>query len=300
MAGSGDAASLLRSPWLLGIGAALVGVLLALTLGGLGLFGAPTGAQGSPTPSLASAAPSASLVAGASDAPSFGASPPPVSTLGPVDPPTAAPTAPPTVAPTPKPTRTPRPSPTPNINPTILEFKVPKTFDCTGEPGSTLHISWTIVNATGVTLSIDGGGLYASYPGVSGSDNVPFGCDPNTRTHTYTLRTTGGSGGPADEANREVKWGAQKIVSFEMGNGVAKCASDSGQVGIDLSYVIKFATGAILERDDQVYANYSGKSVDTTGIAYDCTKPEQEFRLTTSGGYGEPDSMRIVVTRRLP
>jgi hypothetical protein len=151
-----------------------------------------------------------------------------------------------------------------------------------------------------VTLSIDGGGLYKSYPGVSGSDDVPFGCDANVRTHTYTLRTTGGSGGPADEATREVKWGAQKIVSFEMGNGVASCATDSGQVGIDLSYVVKFATGAILERDGEIYSNYAGKAVDTTGIAYQCSESEQEFRLTTTGGYGEPDTMRVVVTRQLP
>jgi hypothetical protein len=299
MSGSGAAGAIWRSPLTLAVVGAVVGVVLALALGGLGLFGNPT-ANASPTSPSGSVGPSASLVAAASDAPSPGVSPAPVVTTGPISPPPPAPTTPPT----PRPAKTPKPSPTANINPTIVEFNIPKVFDCTGDVGSTMVLSWKVINATGVTLSIDGGGVYNSYPGTSGSDPfVPFGCDANVRTHTYTLRTTGGSGGPADVVTREVKWGAQKIVSFRMGpGGVANCPNDASTttVGITLKYEIKYATGVILERDGEIYANYAGKVVNTTGIAYQCSEGAQVFRLTTTGGYGQPDTMEITVTRQLP
>jgi hypothetical protein len=199
-------------------------------------------------------------------------------------------------APTPKPAKTPKPTPTANTNPTILEFDSPKTVDCTSAFGVTIHLSWRVINATGVTLSIDGGGLYKSYPGFSGSDDVPFGCDPNVRTHTYTLRTTGGTG-PADEVTRSVKWGAPKILSFDMGQ--ANCPDTAATVGIDMSYEIKFATGAELWIDDELYATYSSKVVNTTGISFDCGADERVFKLITTGGYGSPATMEIKVANGL-
>lgn len=291
MAGSGGSGALLRSPLVLGGAAAVIGVVLALLLGGLGLFGTPTDATASPTLPSGSLAPSPSLVAVGSGEPSPGFTLDPGATLAP---PTEAPTAPPT----PKPTKTPRPTPTANTNPTILEFDAPKTVDCTSDFAVTIHLSWRVTNATGVTLSIDGGGLYKTYPGFSGSDpDVPFGCDPNVRTHTYTLRTTGGTG-PADEITRSVKWGAPKIVSFEMGR--ADCPDTAATVGIDMRYEIRFATGAELWRDGELYSTYSSKVVDTSGIVFDCGEPERVFTLITTGGYGSPDAMDVIVKRRLP
>ena len=286
MAGSGESGGLLRSPLLLGGAAAVIGVVLALLLGGLGLFGAPTDATASPTAPSGSLAPSPSLAAVGSGEPSPGFTLDPWVT-----------TAPPTAAPTPKPSKTPKPTPTANTNPTILEFDSPKTVDCTSDFAVTIHLTWRVINATGVTLSIDGGGLYQSYPGFSGSDDVPFGCDENVPTHTYTLRTTGGTG-PADEVTRTVKWGAPKILSFEMGR--ADCPDTAATVGIDMSYEIKFATGAELWRDGALYATYSSKVVDTSGIVYECDAAERVFKLITTGGYGSPATKRIFVVARFP
>jgi len=290
MAGSGESGGVLRSPLMLGGAAAVIGVVLALLLGGLGLFGAPTNATASPTAPSGSLAPSPSLVAVGSGEPSPGFSLDPGVTPAP---PTAAPTA----EPTPKPTKTPRPTPTANTNPTILEFDAPKTVDCTSEFGVTIHLTWRVINATGVTLSIDGGGLYMTYPGFSGSDDVPFGCDDDIPTHTYTLQTTGGTG-PADERTRSVKWGSPKILSFDMGR--ANCPDTAATVGIDMSYEIKFATGAELWRDGELYSTYSSKVVDTSGIVFDCGEPERTFTLITTGGYGSPATMDVIVKRRLP
>jgi hypothetical protein len=290
--GAGESGAFLRSPLVLGGAAVMTGVLLALLLGGLGLFGAPTDATASPTAPSGSPAPSPSLVAVGSGEPSPGF------TLDPGVTP-----APPTAAPTPKPAKTPKPTPTANTNPTILEFDAPKTVDCTSPFAVTIHLTWRVINATGVTLSIDGGGLYNSYPGFSGSDDVPFGCDDDDPTHTYTLRTTGGTG-PADEVTRSVKWGAPKIVSFEMGR--ADCPDTAATVGIDMSYEIKFATGAELWRNEVLMATYSSKVVDTSGINFECIwleegrKLDRTFTLITTGGFGTPATMEFTVKRQLP
>lgn len=283
-----------REPLLLGISGALIGVVLAVALVAfLGLSGTGPGASGSPValPSV-SGAPSLSAAGSPSLAPTASLESSPEVTIAPA---TAAPTA----MPTPRPTRTPRPAPTLNTNPTITKFSIPSLVDCTAG-AATIHVSWTIRNASGVTLSIDGGGLYQSYSGTSGSDDVPFGCDAGNRTHTYTLRTTGGNG-PAASITKSVKWGAMTIVSFSMGpNAVANCPNDNATVGIDLSYVLKYATGAELERDGKLYATYSGKVVDTTGIEYQCSQRDQLFTLTTTGGYGTAATKEILVKRALP
>ena len=298
MAGTDDGGARRREPLVLGISGALIGVVLAVALVAfLGLGGTgPAGASGSPA-ALSSASVPPSLAAIGS--PSIAPTAPPPSAEVTIAPATVAPTAVPTTRPTPRPTRTPSPAPTLNTNPTITKFSIPSLVDCTAG-AATIHISWTIRRATGVTLSIDGGGLYQSYSGTSGSDDVPFGCDAGNRTHTYTLRTTGGNG-PAASITKSVKWGAMTIVSFSMGqDGSANCPTASGTVGIDLSYVLKYATGAELERDGQLYATYSEKVVDTTGIAYQCSKDQQVFTLTTTGGYGAPDTSQITIHSGVP
>ena len=286
-----------REPLLLGISGALIGVVLAVALVAfLGLGGDSPGASGSPAAlSSASVAPSLSAAGSPSIAPTAALPPSPEVTIAPA---TTTPTVVPTPRPTPRPTRTPQPAPTPNTNPAITKFTIPSLVDCTAG-AATIPVSWTIRRATGVTLSIDGG-LFMSYSGTTNSDNVPFGCDANNRTHTYTLRTTGGTG-PAASITKPVKWGAMTIVSFSMGpNAVANCPNTNATVGIDLSYVLRYATGAELERDGLLYATYSGKVVDTTGIAYQCSQMDQEFKLTTTGGYGTAATKTILVRRSLP
>jgi hypothetical protein len=279
MAEADDAGAGRREPWLLAVFGGLIGIALAVALvafGGLGGSGTAS-ASSSPT---ALVSPSASLTAEASPstAPTDSLAPTPEVTLAP---PTAAPTAARTAAPT----KAPTPTATPNTRPAITKFSIPSVVDCT-ILAPTIHISWTIRNATGVTLSIDGGGLYQAYSGTSGSDDVPFGCSKNVPAHTYTLRTTGGSG-PAATITKSVKWGAMQIVSFSM-SATANCPNfnPGTTIGINLNYEIKYATGAELSRDGQLYSTYSGKVVHTTGIVYDCTQHNQDFTLKTTGGYG--------------
>jgi hypothetical protein len=114
----------------------------------------------------------------------------PTATPTPTPTPTAAPT--PTPRPTPRPTRRPTPTPTPATDPEITSFVGADTVDCVM---STVALTWETVRADGVTISIDGPGIYDSYP-ADGTAVLPFACgDPE---HTYLLRTTGGTG-PADE-----------------------------------------------------------------------------------------------------
>jgi hypothetical protein len=106
--------------------------------------------------------------------------------------PTTAPTPTPTAAPTPTPRPTPRPTPTPATAPEIILFTGEDTVDCV--MGS-VALTWETTRATGVTISIDGPGVYDSYP-PNGSAAVPFAC--GDAEHTYLLRTVGGDD-PADE-----------------------------------------------------------------------------------------------------
>lgn len=104
--------------------------------------------------------------------------------------PTAVPvTLPPTAAPTPTPIGT---------SPAFTSFNAPHKVSCNGQSTIHPHMTWSVVNATGITISIDTpGGLFDSY-GTSGatdqqSDPVPFACS-DTFKHTYFFTTTGGTG----------------------------------------------------------------------------------------------------------
>ena len=82
--------------------------------------------------------------------------------------------------------------------PRVDYFRVTNQPECLPGGRSTLaSVEWGVSGgATGATLSIDNAGIYRTYQGVSGSDNVPFPCEHakpgSTVKHTYTLRTTGG------------------------------------------------------------------------------------------------------------
>jgi hypothetical protein len=158
-------------PILIGAGVALL--LVALLVGAIAFLG------GSATPS-----PSPSLLLAPTDAPASASA----------DPATAEPIV--TAAPTTAPTAVPQPTAVPA--PIIRSFEGPASVDC-NDPSfnGTIHLEWRVGNADGATLSIDGPGLYRSYTGVLGKDDVPFGC--GGEQHSYTLTTTGGNGRAATQ-----------------------------------------------------------------------------------------------------
>jgi hypothetical protein len=107
--------------------------------------------------------------------------------------PTAVPvTLPPTGAPTPIPTPV-------GTSPAFASFSAPHKVACNGQAVIYPHMTWSVVNATGITISIDTpDGLYDSY-GTSGAtdqqnDNVPFACSKTPLEHMYFFTTTGGTG----------------------------------------------------------------------------------------------------------
>jgi hypothetical protein len=174
-----------------------------------------------------------------------------------------------------------------------VSLTIPKTEDCTGGSAGTIRISWKIANASGVTLSIDGPGLFDSYQGTSRAVDVPFGCSHQNLSHTYTVTTTGGSG-PAARITRTVTAAKAQIRSFTLAHPA--CPGPSGNVSIALAYEISAATGAALDYREpggafKPYATYSGKKVSTP-ISYDCAK-DWTFRLTTTGGYGPEASKQL-------
>lgn len=156
-------------PIVLGAGVALV--LVVLVIGALVLLGGSPAASPSPLPSP-TAAPTAAPTT------------------------TAAPTLAPTTAPTVTDAPTAPPEPTEQPAPTIVSFEGPTSVSCNdGTFNGTIHLTWRVGFADGATLAIDGPGLYKSYVGVIGQDDVPFGC--GGEPHTYVLTTTGGNGPPA-------------------------------------------------------------------------------------------------------
>lgn len=174
----------------LGVLALFVGAfLVAFVLGSQP--GSPQSAAGLASPSAAAleSGPGGSPSAGASTLPSASAS--------------AKPSPKSTPKPTPRPT--PRPTATPNTRPAISSFQIPTTADCGGSTGAVqIQITWVVKRATGVTISIDGPGIYDSYHGTTGLATVPFACGVGDTKHTYTLTTTGGSG-PAAHQTKTVK-----------------------------------------------------------------------------------------------
>jgi hypothetical protein len=261
--------------------------ILAIGLGFVvGACGGAASATSSLSPSAgASAAASLDAVASASSVPA--ASEPAVS--GPVPAATTAPSGAPTAAPTAMAV----PTATPNVNPRIVTWDAPKYEDCTGTTAGSITVSWEIRRATGVTISIDGPGIYDEYDSLEDTITLPYGCGPAVLQHTYTLVTVGGVG-PAATLTRTVRTRAPEILAFTM--GTPECGAGDTSIGIAMSFEIRAATGAALSRDGAPYSTYNTKATDDI-IQYDCTKALQTFELTTTGGYGAADSESIVVVQ---
>ena len=283
--GSGQREPLL---WVTGalIGVALaIGLVVFMSFGTTGDAGASASAGALPGQSVAP-----TFVAGASSLPTDGASAVP-------------PTASPTPEPTPEPTKTPKPTPTPNTNPAIVVWEVPKLEDCTGTSGGSIRVSWRVERADGVSISIDGPGIYDSYAGLTGEIDLPYGCSNSVLEHTYTIRTIGGTG-PVAKRSKTVETRAPSVVSFSM--GTPDCGLGDTFVGISMSFEVRAATGAKLFRDGSLYSTYTTKSTDDI-VQFNCNadddpeddddKPDQLWRLTTTGGYGDSASKSVKVTR---
>lgn len=225
----------------------------------------PTAAPGSP---LASPQPSPGLTAAPASVPPETFSPP---------------TAPP-------------PTEVPSTAPAIVTWDVPAQEDCTGTTAGQITVKWAIKRATGVAISIDGPGIYQEYVGSSGEVVLPFGCDSTVLKHTYLLTTEGGDG-PAATSVRVVKTRAPSIVSFSMGDAACVEGGDT-YVGVSMHYEVRAATGVDLKRDGVAYTSYTAKAWDDI-VMFDCREESQLFRITTTGGFGDPATQAIRVNNPL-
>jgi hypothetical protein len=175
-------------PVLIGGGIALAALaliaILVVVLGGTPAATASPGdgASGAPTIAPASAGGGQSGGAASGGPPTF------------VAPTAVAPTA---VAPTEPPPPTAAPPTVPEVTavpaPRIVSFQGPETVDCSVPTyDGFITLTWTIDNAEGATMAIDGSGIYQTYPGAQRSERLPFSC--GEVQHTYTLTTIGGAG----------------------------------------------------------------------------------------------------------
>lgn len=170
-------------PLLIGGGVALAAIALIAVLV-VALTGSPAATIApslAPTAALPSSAAGSDGGGGASAVPTaVAASTAPITE----PPPTAGPAATPKITPIPA--------------PAILFFTGPQTVDCT-DPGYSgfIRLQWEVTDADSTSLSIDGPGVFLTYPGVANSTEVPFSCGAGQ--HTYTLTTIGGNGPPASK-----------------------------------------------------------------------------------------------------
>jgi hypothetical protein len=79
--------------------------------------------------------------------------------------------------------------------------------------------------------------------------------------------------------------------------GEPDCGPGEDFDGISMTFEVRAATGAELERDDPPpYSTYGTKAADDI-VLYDCSKATQVWTLTTTGGYGPAVSKSRTVTR---
>lgn len=280
----------------------------------------PGGAPYDALPSFIRSVPAfAAGSAGPSATPRLGTSPPSASPFvgatptTPLATPSTAPTEPPATAPprtqapgpnrTPKPSRAPtaepKPTPAPTAAPTdppaparIVSFTAPAVVDCTLGAEPMVHVEWTVRRATGVTLSIDGGGIYREYTDLTASDDVPFDC--GEAKHDYRLATTGGTGEPA-MATAAVGRAAPAIIDFRTAGDVTVDGTTCSQ---QVEWEIRYATGAGVAIDGDPYNLYGGTSGSDT-LQFECPDAETvQYRLTTTGGFG--DSATATIDQPMP
>ena len=74
--------------------------------------------------------------------------------------------------------------------PVIDSFETPESIDCHNDNFQMFTATWTTTNATKVTISIDGPGVYKTY-GADGEASLPFNCNS---PHTFLLTAYGADG----------------------------------------------------------------------------------------------------------
>ncbi len=79
------------------------------------------------------------------------------------------------------------------VKPVIDSFDTPEDIDCHNGNLQNFTASWTTSNATRVTISIDGAGIYAEYP-ADGDTSLPFNC---STSHTFLLTAYSSDGASA-------------------------------------------------------------------------------------------------------
>lgn len=176
--------------------AIVVGVLVALLFLGGGVV-ARQAFSSSPPSAVAAPAPKATVPVagpGSTVAPSTSIEVPEVPvTTAPALPTSPAPKSGGTGGGAPQPTNPPAPpAPQPPAapKPAITSFTTPETIDCHNGNFQEFTASWTTTNATKVSISIDGPGVYKYYP-ANGSDSLPFTC---TSAHSFMLTAYGADG----------------------------------------------------------------------------------------------------------
>lgn len=228
---------------------------------------APTDSQSEslqPSPEVTSAPPTATAAASPSAA---------VTNEPPPPPPTK----------TPKPTKAPTPTPSPTPAPAkVKSFTAPNTIDCNVDPEPTqIHLEWSVARATGVTISIDGPGIYDSYDGATGAADVPFACGSDS--HTYLITTTGSDGAQATE-KRVVKRAEPKIVNVYADNlSVQGACTQVYQRRV--YWVVENAKGVTITVNGQQYGPYTGHEGNDL-LPYDCRNGAQPTYHFETTGYG--------------
>ena len=74
--------------------------------------------------------------------------------------------------------------------PVINSFDTPDSIDCHNDNSPMFTATWSTTNATKVTISIDGGGVYNTYA-ANGEASLPFNC---SSSHTFLLTAFGEDG----------------------------------------------------------------------------------------------------------
>jgi hypothetical protein len=74
--------------------------------------------------------------------------------------------------------------------PVIVSFSTPESIDCHNGNVQNFTASWSTTDATKVTISIDGPGVYETY-GPSGDASLPFNC---SSSHSFLLTAYGADG----------------------------------------------------------------------------------------------------------
>jgi hypothetical protein len=80
--------------------------------------------------------------------------------------------------------------------PAITSFTTPENIDCHNGNFQMFTASWATTNATKVTISIDGPGVFQTF-GPSGSTSLPFSC---SSAHTFLLTAYGQNGKTATKS----------------------------------------------------------------------------------------------------